>query len=146
MRKDLQLPSIATLTRITSTYAKNAHQVCSTLCSPRLRIHKKCASCWLMKFTWNNHALQFHGGEVFGKAANNSCLLAYQQHMPCWDTWLTVFMGSRFSIDNDPVSKLNADFLNQEVEMNVRDLSNSSVWLKVIICDGNRTKQSFFKK
>ena len=45
-----------------------------------------------------------------------------------------------------PVSKLNADFLNQDVEMNVRDLSNSSAQLKPIICDGNRINQSFFKK
>ena len=45
-----------------------------------------------------------------------------------------------------PVSMLNADFLNQAVDMNVGDLSNSSSRLKPIICDGNVTNQSFFKK
>ena len=45
-----------------------------------------------------------------------------------------------------PVSMLNADFLNQAVDMNVGDLSNSSSRLKPIICDGNVINQSFFKK
>ena len=35
--------------------------------------------------------------------------------------------GPDFLLTMTPVSKLNADFLNQEVEMNVTDLSNSSV-------------------
>ena len=50
-----------------------------------------------------------------------------------------------FLLTITPVSKFNADFLNQAVEMNVGDLSNSSAELKAIICDGNRTNQSFFK-
>ena len=87
-------------------------------------------------------SLQFHG-EVFGKTSNNSSLLA--------DTMLGQMVnflhgGPDFLLTMTPVSKLNADFLNQAVEINVRDLSNSSGRLKANICDGNRTNQSFFKK
>ena len=57
-------------------------------------------------------SLQFHNGEVFGKAANNSSHLA--------DTMLgqmvnCLHWGPDFILTMTPVSKLNADFLNHAV-------------------------------
>ena len=34
-------------------------------------------------------SLQFHGGEVLARLPTTLVFL----HIPCWDTWLTVFMG-----------------------------------------------------
>ena len=95
MRKDLQLPSISTLTRITSTCAKKcSSSLLNTVFSSVENSQKVCVM--LVDEVYVKKSLQFHGGEVFGKAANNSSLIADTMLGQMDNSW-----GSRFSINND---------------------------------------------
>ena len=68
MRKDLQLPSIATSTRITSTCAKKcSSSLLNTVFSSVENSQKVCVM--LVDEVYVKKSLQFHNGEVFGKAA-----------------------------------------------------------------------------
>ena len=87
--------------------------------------------------------LQFHGGEIFGKAANDPSRLA--------ETMLGLMInclhgGPKFLLNMLPVSKLNADFLYNKINDSIAYIKSGSGKVKVIISDGNRVNQSAFKK
>ena len=87
--------------------------------------------------------LQFHRGKIFGKAVNDSSLKAA--------TMLGIMVnclhgGSKFLTNMIPVAKLNTQFLVQQVNQSIESTENATGKLKAIICDGNRTNQSFFQK
>ena len=124
MRKDLQLPSIATLTRITSTCAKKcSSSLLNTVFSLVENSQKVCVM--LVDEVDVKKSLQFHKGEVFGKAAaNNSSLLV--------DTMLgqmvnCLHWGPDFILTMTPVSKLNADFKPCCVHLRLRHPKGSRI-------------------
>ena len=87
--------------------------------------------------------MQYHGGEIFGRAANDPSLLA--------ETMLGLMLiclhgGQKFLINMLPVAQLNANFLSEELTKTMDAIKNSSGRLKAIICDGNHTNQDCFKK
>ena len=86
--------------------------------------------------------LQFHGGKIFGKAVNDSSLKA--------ETILCNMVnclngGPKFHTNMIPVAKLNTQFLVQQVNQSVESIENATGKLKAIICEGNRTNQSFLQ-
>ena len=79
----------------------------------------------------------------FGKSANNPSLLA--------ETMLGYIVnclhgGSKFLLNMIPIAKLNSDFLFKKVDQCKKEIAKPSGKLKVIIRDGNRTNQPFFRK
>ena len=87
--------------------------------------------------------LQYHGGTLFGKAANDpeklaKAVLSMMIRCP--------FGGPKFMFKMIPVAKMDASFLYEQVMETMKLITEAGGQTKVIIVDGNRTNQSFFKK
>ena len=87
-------------------------------------------------------SLQYNGGHIFGKAANNSDALA--------NTVLAIMIKClnrrpRFLVKMIPVSKLNATFLYDQLCQILAIIKSSSGTVMAVITDNNRTNQAFFK-
>ena len=141
MRKDFQFPSESTLCRITSSFSK---QDCADVTANVFNsLNEKQKVCVLLHDEiYIKKMLQFHVIQIFDKAVNDSSLMA--------ETILGILVnclhgGPKFLLHMIPVTKLNTQFLFQQVNQSVRSIENATGKLKVIICDGNRTNQSFFK-
>ena len=90
-------------------------------------------------------SMQYHGGEIFGRAANDPSLLAeimLGQMLIC----LHSPEDQNLSFNMLPVAQLNANFLSEKLTKTMDAIKNSSGRLKAIICDGNLTNQACFKK
>lgn len=142
LRNDYQLPSISTLTRITSKVSKISdssftEQVLQTT-------EEKQKICVLLHDeVYVKKMLLYHGGTVFGKAQNNPSMLA--------ETILAIMIiclhgGPKFISNIIPVSKLNSTFLYEQVNSTQTSIQRTGATVKAIICDGNRTNQAFFNK
>ena len=92
---------------------------------------------------YNKKSMQYHGGEIFGRAANDPSLLAETM---LGQMLICLHGGPKFLINMLPVAQLNANFLSEELTKTMDAIKNSSGRLKAIICDGNRTNQACFKK
>jgi hypothetical protein len=44
-----------------------------------------------------------------------------------------------------PISKLSSNFLFEQINSSIKLIKSSSGDVKVVICDGNRVNQAFFK-
>ena len=53
--------------------------------------------------------------------------------------------GPKFLYKMIPISKLNSNFLFEQINSTLRLIKESSGDVKVVICDGNRVNQAFFK-
>lgn len=141
LRMDFQFPSESTLGRITSTFSKqDNNDLTKNIFNTLNEKQKVCVL--LHDEIYIKKMLQFHGGQIFGKAINDSKLMA--------ETMLGIMInclhgGPKFITKMLPVAKLNTQFLFQQVIQSVKSIENASGKVKVIICDGNRTNQSFFK-
>ena len=87
--------------------------------------------------------MTYHGGTVFGKAANNPSILA--------ETVLGIIInnlhgGPSFVDKMIPVPKLNSVFLYEKISKTVELTENAGSQVQAIICDCNRTNQAFFKQ
>ena len=87
-------------------------------------------------------SLQYHGGHIFGKAANNPDALA--------NAVLAIMIkclngGPRFLVKMISVSKLNASFLNDQVCQILEIIKSSSGTVMAVITDNDRTNHGFFK-
>ena len=85
----------------------------------------------------------YHGGTVYGSAANNPSVFA--------DTVLGVMVnclhgGPKFLTKMIPVSNLDTNFLKQQVETNIDAVKLAGGEILVTVSDGNRTNQSLFKR
>ena len=86
--------------------------------------------------------LQYHGGTIFGKAANYPDSLA--------TTVLAImikclFGGPAFLVKMIPVFKLDSKFLYEQVTQIIRLIVSSGGHVTSVIADNNRTNQAFFK-
>ena len=141
-RQDFELPSISTLTRMTSS-AKRYDDITyySRLFSNLANQQKTCIL--LLDEIYVKSMLQYHGGEVFGQAINNSSKLAntvLSYMVVC------MFGGPKFLCKMLPVKEMGADFLFEQTNLLLENLKEAGANVVAIICDGNRVNQSFFKK
>ena len=78
-------------------------------------------------------SMQYHGGEIFGRAANDPTLLAETM---LGQMLICLHGGPKFLVNMLPVAKLNAKFLSEELIKTMNAIKHSSGKLKAIICDG----------
>lgn len=141
-RQDYELPSITLLTSITSTVKHFNDDAYLKAVFSKVEICQK--SCiLLLDEVYVKPALQYHGGNIFGKATNKPDVLA--------NTILSFmivcqFGGPKFLYKLLPVASLDTDFLHQQTNLIVKTIAQSGGQLRAIICDGNRVNQSLFKK
>ena len=137
MREDYQFPSISTLTKITSSCAKQTSGAFLKNVFHSLETKQKI--CILLHDEINiKKILQ---AKIFGKAENDTNLLA--------ETMLGLMInslhgGPKFLLKMIPVAKLNAEFLREKVYQTIYNIEAASGKVKAIISDGIRINQSFF--
>ena len=143
LREDFQLPTITTLTRLTSK-VKSVHEdiylqkVFSNLFDFR---HKNCIL--LLDEVYVKTMLQYHGGTVFGKADNNPNVLA---KTVLSFMVVTLFGGPKFLWKMLPVCEIDSNFLFEQTNFLLSAIKAAGGNVVCIVWDGNRVNQAFFKK
>ena len=82
--------------------------------------------------------LLYHGGTIFGRAANNTSHLANAVLGIMIDC---MYGGPRMI----PVAKLTSEFLSEQVNGNISSIKSAGGSVRALICDDNRTNQKFLK-
>ena len=140
-RRDFELPSTKTLSRLTSiTKSTDDYKFVNAIISSLLDRQKDLIL--LIDEVYVKPTLQYSGGTLFGKAVNNPDLLA--------NTILTfmisaMFGGPKFVCKMLPVRKVDAKFLFEQTCLLITAIQKSAGRVIAIICDGNRLNQAFFK-
>ena len=142
LRDDYELPSVSTLTRLTS----KVNKVDDTLFLKNIftNIEENQTICEiLIDEIYVKPSLTYHGGAVFGKAVNEpdklaTTVLGYYI--------VTLFGGPKFLLRMMPVHNLKSDFLFEETNKVMECIDNAGGTTLCVICDNNRVNQSFFKK
>ena len=111
IKSDYNLPSVRTLTRTTSSLSKREDSAFLELIFRSLTLQQKCCII-LHNEVYIKKALTYHGGTVFGKAANNTSILA--------ETVLGIMInnlhcGPTFVDKMIHVAKLNSVFLYERI-------------------------------
>ena len=141
LRNDFQLPSIATLTRLTSkvskmednNFLKNIFQSLNS--GQRICI-------LLIDEVYVKSMLICHGGQLFGSSVDNSHLAK-----TVLAVMVVVCMVIQiFSVKMLPVSKLDTNFLYDQSELLIKQIKGNGDKLVSIIYDNNRVNQAFFKR
>ena len=141
LRVDYQLPSVKTLTLITSNVPKLDEK--KFLQGIFASLHEKQKLCILLHDEiYVKKMLLYHGGTLFGKSIDDPAALA--------KTVLGVMVrcllgGPKFITKMLPLSKVKCTFLRQQVDATVESISESSGNVAAVVCDANRTNQAFFK-
>lgn len=142
LRYDYLLPSIQTLTRLTSKVSKMDEL--SFLGNIFKNISDQQKECIIIHDeVYVKKMMLYHGGSLFGKAVDDPNTLA--------KTVLGIMVrclygGPSFLSKMLPIARLHSQFLYDEIFYSVQNIQSVGGRVKVIICDGNRTNQSFFKK
>ena len=142
IQKDYQLPSVRTLTRITSKVSKVSDK--EFLESVFNLLEDKQKLCVLLHDEiFVKKMLLLHGGTIFGKSLDDLTQLA--------KTMLGImiicfFGGPEFLSKMLPIAKLTSKFLFNQIVETCEAISTAGGNVKVIVCDGNRVNQAFFKK
>ena len=142
LKDDYKLPEPRTLTRITSRVSKitdknYVKQVFNAL------DEEKRHCILLFDEVYVKKMMSYHGGSVFGKAANNPNLLANAVLGLLLDCLLG---GPSFLAKMIPVTKLTSNFLNEQTEMMMEAITEAGGTVRALICDNNRTNQALFRK
>ena len=142
LREDYKLPSISTLTRITSKVSKLSENTFLNGIFNSVENNQKL--CILLHDEiYVKKMLLFHGGTLFGKSVDDPSSLA--------KTMLGIMIVCLYGVPKFlskmlPISKLNSNFLLEQIDVTNQAILSAGGEVKVIICDGNRTNQAFFKK
>lgn len=141
LRRDYQLPSITTLTRITSKVSKVSEVPFLKSVFESIESNQKLCVI-LHDEVYVKQMLLYHGGALFGRAVNDPTSLA--------KTILGIMVvclygGPMFLSKMLPISRLTSKFLSEQIDVTHQAISLSGGDVKAIICDGNRTNQAFFK-
>ena len=141
LREDFKLPSIQTLTRITSRVSKLTegtflYRVFRNLTG----MQKLCII--LHDEIYVKKMLLYHGGTVFGRSVNDATKKA--------TTVLGIMVsclygGPSFISKMLPISSLNVPFLRSQIDQTRECISGAGGEVTCIISDGNRTNQAFIK-
>ena len=141
LREDFKLPSIQTLTRITSRVSKLTegtflYRVFRNLTG----MQKLCII--LHDEIYVKKMLLYHGGTVFGRSVNDATKKA--------TTVLGIMVsclygGPSFISKMLRISSLNVPFLRSQIDQTRECISGAGGEVTCIISDGNRTNQAFIK-
>ena len=63
-----------------------------------------------------------------------------------WALWLLVYDVPKFLLRRLPILKINSNFLIEQVEVTTQSITAGWGTVKTVVCDGNCTKQAFFKR
>ena len=141
LRHDFQLPSVQTLTRITSRVSKLSESAFSSALFSSLSDRQK--QCILLQDeVYVKKMMLFHGGCVFGKSVDDPKSLAKTVlgiMVSC------MFGGPNFLSKIIPISRLTSQFLHEQVGLSLEAIEQAGGSVKAIICDGNRNNQALFK-
>ena len=140
MRQDFQLPSVQTLTRITSKVAKADESTFSKSVFNALQERQRLCVL-ILDEVYVKKMMLYHGGQVFGRSADDPKCLA--------KTVLGIMISCMFGGPNFlskilPIFRLNAPFLKEQVHRSVETIAQAGGQVKAMICDGNRTNQALF--
>ena len=142
LREDFQLPSVRTLTRITSKVSKMDETSFST--SVFRSLEEKQKECVLLQDeVYVKKMMLYHGGQVFGKSVDDPQSLAKTMlgiMVSC------MFGGPTFLSKILPISKLNSVFLHDQVQFSIDCIQQAGGRVSAVICDGNRNNQALFKQ
>lgn len=141
LSKDFALPSVKTLSRITSRVSKANEDLFLSKVLESYPVNKRIIAL-IFDEIFVKKALLYHGGTIFGKAVNNPNELAKSVFGVMIESLLG---GATFLHKMLPVVKLNADFMLEELMKTVTAIESSHGAVKVLICDNNRVNQRFFK-
>lgn len=141
LRKDFQLPSVATLTRITSKISNVDESLFLNSVFNALPENQRLCII-LQDEVYVKQMLLYHGGSLFGKSLDDPSKLA--------KTMLGIMIvclygGPKFLSRMIPISKLRADLLFDQVDKTTQNIDAASGAVTAIICDGNRINQAFFR-
>ena len=142
LREDYQLPSITTLTRLTSKCNNlKDHQFLQMFFGSLEDSQKTCLL--LIDEVYVKPALHFHAGSIFGRAVNRPDQLA---NTVLGFKIVTFFGGPTILYKMLPVKCLDAAFMFEQFMIIWNCKKEADGNLFGIICDNNRTNQSFFSK
>ena len=142
LREDYQLPSVRTLTRVTSKVSKlQDGQFIKRVFDSLTEEKKHCLL--LFDEVYVKKMMTLHGGTVFGKAANNPTLLANAVLGLMIDC---LFGGPTFLSKMIPVTKMTRAFLSEQIDITLEAIISAGGTVQAMICDNNRTNQSLFNK
>ena len=142
LKEDLKLPSIPTLSRLTSRVSEiSDSNFINRVFESLSTVQKDCII--LFDEVYVKKMMTYHGGSVFGKACNNPSMLANSVLGLMIDC---MFGGPTFLSKMVPVAKLNVDFLLEQINELISSITSSNGSVIAFICDGNRTNQSVFKR
>lgn len=139
LRADFKLPSVQTLTRLTSKTAKLDESQYSDAVFGALE-EKQRLCVLLQDEVYVKKMLLYHGGQVFGRSVDSPQCLAKTVlgiMISC------MFGGPTFLSKILPIAKLNSSFLHDQVQLSLEAIGRAGGHVKAIICDGNN--QAFFK-
>ena len=142
LRKDYQLPSIKTLTRITSKVSKLSESSFLNKVFDSVDNENQKLCLIIHDEVYVKKMMLYHGGRLFGKAVDDPLSLA--------KTVLGIMIvclhgGPVFLSKMLPIAKLKSDFLREQIDASVQSINLYGGSVKAVICDGNRVNQSFFK-
>ena len=141
LRQDYALPSTRTLTRITSKVGKlEEGRFLKKVFENTTENQKLCIV--MFDEIYVKMAMLFHGGTVFGKAVDEPTKLA---KTVLGIMVVCLYGGPRFLSKMLPVANLNADFVKTEIGETIENIIAANGEVKVLICDGNRVNQRYFK-
>ena len=135
LREDYDLPSNTTLQRLTSIVKKmNDLNFFKSIFSKLDTCHQKMCVL-IIDEVYVKSVLEYHGGNIFGEAANNPGMLA--------NTLLSFmvvrqFGGPRFICKMLPVKQLDSEFLNEQTILLIEELRGAGADVIAILTDGNR--------
>ena len=141
--KDYPLPSVRTLTRITSKVDKIDDISFFKNVLKYLPPEKRCCNI-LIDEVYIKPSMSFHGGKVFGKALDNPEKLA---KTICCIMVKCLYGGPEFIVKLLPVANLTADFLYSQfnpIAEAIKEVENAKVL--AIITDGQQVNQKLFRQ
>lgn len=142
LRKDYELPSVSTLTRLTSKVSNIEDSAFLRGVFQSLNDGQK-SYILLIDEVYVKPMLSYHGGQLFGSSLSDNTQLA---KTVLAFMIVCLYGGPKFLVKMLPVSKLDTDFLYNQSVMLIDQIKHSGGKLVAIICDNNRVNQAFFKK
>ena len=141
LRKDYKLPSVKTLSNLTSKVNNLSDKRFIDDVFTNLEERQK-QYILLVDEVYVKKALLYHGGELFGKAENNKETLAnavLSIMVKC------LFGGPTFIFKMVPVKGMSAELMYSQIQQTLDLIRSAGGQMSSIITDGNRTNQKFFK-
>ena len=142
LREDFELPSIETLTRLTSKVKSVDDESYLKTVFRNLKDDRQKTCILVLDEIYVKSTLTYRGGIWFGKAVNNPNVLA---NTVLSFMIITLFGGPKFLHKMLPVKNLDATFLFEQTTAILSSIKLAGGNVVATILDGNRVNQTFFK-